>query len=126
MKKLVEAEQQRVQSVHASVQRQRQQTEIYRSDLAALNARVSGLAQTVQTNARDEAEEMHLIECKVVRLRAFETKLQDINNKQIEHDTKLIGTYVDMNTLQLNERSQCSKGLSIPVAPVYDCNNDNN
>ena len=127
MKKLVEVEQQRVQSVHAAIQRQRQQTEINRSDLSALTARVSGLAHTVHTNAREEAEEMQLIDCQVEKLRALETELQDINNKQIDHDLQVINAYVDMNTLQKNERSQCSKALCIPVASMdTDGKVDNN
>ena len=113
LRKEVEAGHQRVQLAHVSIQRQREQTEIYRSVLATLTARVAGLTQTVQTNRREEAEETKLIEGQVEELRALEAKLQEITNKQIEHDFKYIDTYTKMNTQQQNERSQVLRSLGI-------------
>jgi chromosome segregation ATPase len=115
LKKQVEVGKERCQSVHGSIQRQREQIEIYRSDLASLTARISGLAQRVQTIAREEAEEVQLIEGQVATLRALETKLQDITNKQTKYNLKVINTYTEMNMQQQHERSQCNARLGIPV-----------
>ena len=78
-----------------------------------MTARVAGLTQTVQTNRREEAEETKLIEGQVEELRALEAKIQEITNKQIEHDLKYIDTYTKMNTQQQNERGQVLRSLGI-------------
>ena len=115
LKKRTEEVRSNVHSIQQQILQQRKQTEIYRSDLAMLQARVSGHQVTRDSNRR-EADALTLqIEKLQSELYHLEEVFKNMTDKQIQHDKNFITSHTHMTVEQLRERSKVLKTLGMDI-----------